>query len=226
MSRAFRSAAALAAALVLAACSTSAEDPASQPADSPSAGTGNQGGEDQAGDDAAQIQETEEKLRDAAGQDSTAVPEELPVIASRNVSGETSQLEVDLNSVTASGEVMNVMFTVRNVGDATQAIDRMFDDGLHSAPLADGGHEGEIDPLLAYTTDGVTVLDPAESTMYRAAYDDSGACACSGNLHIVNLEPGDAVLLTTAFAAPPEQTKSVTVDIPLAGSFENVSLTR
>lgn len=175
---------------------------------------------------ATEAKEAEEKLEGAAGEDEVEVPDDLPVVATRPISEDGVELEVDLNSVSATGEVMTVLFTVRNIGDSRMTINRMFDDGSNQAPLDDDGEDRQEVLNLGYTSDGVTVIDPAEGMMHRAAYDDSGRCACSGELGIVHLEAEDAVVLTTSFAAPPQSTEAVTVSIPLAGAFEDVPLIR
>lgn len=221
MSRSVRFLAALTAALVLAGCGAEAEGP-------DPAATEDSGGAaaEQKSEDADRAKETEEKLQDSAGEEEVTVPEDLPVIETRSFAAAQTEFEVDLNAVTATGQVMTVMFTVRNVGDSSQYVNTIFDDGSSSAPLDEGAGQGPGGAQLAYTTDGVTVVDPAEGMMYRAAYDESGHCACSGDLGTLELEPGAVSMLSTSFAAPPEQTETVTVDIPRAGTFENVTLTR
>jgi hypothetical protein len=80
--------------------------------------------------------------------------------------------------------------------------------------------------LNASTTDGVTVIDTANGMMHRAAYDTAGNCACNVGLSGQFIGPGEAMVLTTAFAAPPEDVDTVTVQIPGAGSFDDVPLSR
>lgn len=223
MIRLTRLAAALVAALVLAGCG-GAEDPTTtEPADETAEESTAEAPQPEG---AKEAKEAEEKLEGAAGEEEVEVPDDLPVVATRPISEDGVELEIDLNSASATGEVMTVLFTVRNIGDSRITINRMFDDGSNQAPLDDDGEDRQEVLNLGFTSDGVTVIDPAEGMMHRAAYDDSGWCACSGNLGTVSLEPDDAIVLTTSFAAPPESTETVTVSIPVAGAFEDVPLVR
>lgn len=201
------------------------------------------GGDDSPSDDATHeapsAAETEavdgalEDLDAGAGEDAepVAIEEELPVLATRETSDGRTSLEIDLNSVRVTGEVMTVVFTARNVGDDDRwQISGYFDDGSGYAPLdADGTRDEENtdhSTVRAWTTDGVTVLDGVNNRVHRAAYDTAGNCACSVNLGERFIAPGEALVLTTAFAAPPEDVTEVTVQIPGAGSFDGVPLSR
>jgi hypothetical protein len=123
---------------------------------------------------------------------------------------------------------MTVLFTVRNVAQSggNWQISTFFDDGSSRAPLAAEGRERseESDTLLAFTTDGVSVVDTANGMLHRAAYDTAGSCACTVGLVGQMVGPGQAVVLTTSFAAPPEDVETVTVQIPGAGSFDGVAV--
>lgn len=172
------------------------------------------------------VDETVEDLQAAAGEnaDPIPVPEDLPVIATRTTTSRSVPLEIELNSVTASGKVMTVVFTVRNTGTEEWTIGTFFDDGSERAPLDDAGALGDARHSLVWTTDGVVVLDPVNGRLHRAAYDSAGHCACNIDLIVADVAPGEAMVLTTAFAAPPEDVTHVTVQIPGAGSFDDVPL--
>ncbi|MCK6211580.1 hypothetical protein KZX45_13600 [Georgenia sp. EYE_87] len=207
--------AATAAALLLAGCTSSDGGSDGDQADPSAAST--------AGADVA------EELRSSAAPDAEPQPVEtaLPVIATRATSDGDNLLEIDLNTVSVSGDVMTVVFTARNVGDGRWQIHQYFDDGLLSAPLDDEGTRGEDAPLKnGATTDGVSVIDTTNGTVHRAAYDVAGNCACSVNLTVRNVEPENSLVLTTSFAAPPEDVESVTVQIPGAGAFADVPVNR
>lgn len=209
----------LAATVLLASCSsTSGETDAS-------AGTG--AGSSEASTAGAEVAED---LQNAAAPDVEPQPveTELPVIATRETTAGQTPLAIDLNSVSASGEVMTVLFTVRNLSDDGRwQISDYFDDGLYSAPLDDAGaRSDETSTHNGSTTDGVAVVDNANGTMYRAAYDSAGNCACNVELGSKFVAAGEGMTLTTLFAAPPEDVETVTVQIPGAGSFTDVPLTR
>ncbi len=193
----------------------------------------------ESGDDAGATSATEtatagaevaEDLQASAGPDAEPqpVPADLPVVATRSTSHGSIPVEIDLNSVSAAGEVMTVVFTVRNVGDDNDwQISDYFDDGLYTTPLdEDGTRSEESDTIHGSTTDGVSVVDTTNGTMYRAAYDAAGNCACNVDLGGKFVDPGQELVLTTMFAAPPEDVETVTVQIPGAGAFTDVPLTR
>ncbi|WP_182111958.1 MULTISPECIES: hypothetical protein [unclassified Actinotalea] len=178
-------------------------------------------------EETASPQETVEELESAAGEEEPVAIEPLSVIATRATSDGDVSAEVDLNAVTVSGDVMTVLFTVRNLSDGKWQLSHFFDDGSAHAPLADGDTEtGSADPDLGFTTDGVTVVDTANGLLHRAAYDDTGTCACSSGLSSKFVGGGEQMVLTTAFTAPPEDVTHVTVQIPGVGSFDDVELTR
>lgn len=169
-----------------------------------------------------------EDLAAAAGDDvePIAIDKELPVLATRPTTAGDIALEIDLNGVTVSGEVMTVLFTARNLGEERWQVSDYFDDGSSRAPLVDGEEAEESDGRLAFTTDGVTVIDTANGLMHRTAYDTQGGCACSSNLVGTFVDQGAALVLTTSFAAPADDVETVTVTIPGAGSFDDVPVTR
>lgn len=182
-------------------------------------------------DEAQAAEETTEDLRADAGEDAEPQPvtATLPVLGSRQTTAGETPLQIDLNDVSVAGEVMTVLFTVRNLAevDDTWQIASTFDDGTGTAPLDGDGEKSEEFVLLnASSTDGVTVIDTANGMMHRAAYDTAGNCACNVGLSGQFIGPGEAMVLTTAFAAPPEDVDTVTVQIPGAGSFDDVPLSR
>jgi hypothetical protein len=183
-------------------------------------------------EEADAARKTTEAMRAGAGEDAQEQPVSatLPVLGTRATTAGATPLEIDLNDVSVSGEVMSVLFTVRNVAESggNWQISTYFDDGTSRAPLdADGEQRSaESSTELAFTTDGVTVIDTVNGMLHRAAYDTSGSCACTVDLSNHFVGPGEARVLTTSFAAPPEDVETVTVQIPGAGSFEGVAVSR
>ncbi|WP_165372701.1 hypothetical protein [Pengzhenrongella frigida] len=173
--------------------------------------------------------ETSESLQADAGADAAdqAVAQDLQVLGTRQTADAGIALEVDLNSVSVSGEVMTVLFTARNMGTERWQIAGFFDDGLLTAPLdADGTRATVSDLTAGSSTDGVAVIDTTNALMHRAAYDTAGTCACNVDLSNHFVGAGQSIVLTTAFAAPPKDVETVTVQIPGAGSFDAVPVTR
>ncbi|WNB86075.1 hypothetical protein [Cellulomonas sp. ATA003] len=209
------------AALLLAGCTSSDDEQDTADSAAPTASA----------EEAQAADETTEAMREGAGEDAQEQPvtATLPVLGSRETTAGSTPLRVDLNEVAVSGEVMTVLFTVHNLAEDTDnwQVGQFFDDGTSTAPLdADGERGEETSTLRAFTTDGVTVVDAVNGMAHRAAYDTAGACACSGGLSNTFVGAGTALVLSTSFAAPPEDVDTVTVQIPGAGSFDGVALTR
>lgn len=161
-------------------------------------------------------------VQDAAGQESVDLSGELPVVGTRPIQSGDLELEVELNGVAVRGELMTVVFTVRNVSDSLYYPNTDFDDAARR-PVegADASNDTSGD-----STDGVYVLDAAEGTRHLAAYDSEGLCVCSVGLSSRGPDEGGAVVLSTTFSAPPESTELVDVVIPLAGAFTGVPIAR
>lgn len=207
--------------LVLAGCSADGD---AEPQPDGAAGVGTTSTEQEAGaaaDDTAtaDLDATVEDLQDAAGEDTTDVTGELPVVATRAAASPDGAYEVDLNGVTVQDELMTVVFTYRQVdGDRTRFLGGMFDD-----QISQGGPSGPG----RFSTDGVYVLDTAEGTRHLAAYDSEERCVCSWGLHATSsVEAGSSVVLSTTFSAPPEGTEVVDVVIPTVEVFSGVPVQR
>ncbi|BDA64811.1 hypothetical protein [Actinomyces capricornis] len=187
------------------------------------------GGSQQASNAPAAVTSVLESTRASAGStEPVPISTELPVLASRETSQNGRSLTMTLNSVTVSGGVTTVLFSVTNMGsegsDHWQVGSNLADD-ISGVPL---NAEGAVSntPVRDDNADGVTIIDTANSQVYRAAYDTGGSCLCSSGLSGVFVDPGQTVVFQTSFAALPEDVSTVTVTIPLAGSFDNVSVTR
>lgn len=182
-------------------------------------------------DSDAEADDVEEEMDQAAGPnaDDITYDDDLDVIASREASFGSHEIELELNRVSVSGEVMSVLFTVTNIGSKKWQIASSLDSGEFSVSLSgnDGDDSDEdLQDIKGGTTDGVTVTDDANGVVYRAAYDSSGHCLCSSDLSSSFLEKDGSLLLNTKFAAPPEDVETVSVDIPHFGSFDDVPLSR
>jgi len=129
-------------------------------------------------------------------------------IASQDVSTLGTDLHVAVHSLARGAKTVELTFSVTNTGDEAS-------DSLWSAFARHAG---------SYDLSGVELVDTANGRLHLTATDDEGACVCSGNLNTVDLDPGDSLLLSATFGAPPEDVESLTVRIPTVGSFDNVPL--
>lgn len=210
--------------LALGACSATPEEEPSQAEDVES--------EDSSPAADREAEDAEQQMDAAAGPGAEEIEYDgtLDVIATREAAFGAIEVELELNSVRVSGELMNVLFTVTNIGGGKWHITQDFDSGERSLPPSDPGEPEEdredLEDTQLHTTDGVTVTDDANGMVHRAAYDRAGNCLCSSGLAGSFVEEGNSVLLSTRFAAPPEGVDTVTVEIPHFGTFDDVPLSR
>jgi hypothetical protein len=147
----------------------------------------------------------------------------LGSIGSRSTSENGQQLEVTLNEVRAQGQLMTVIWTVKNVSrSGAWQVAGFFSDGV--AQKAD---TGETPPSEGSgNADGVYAVDTANSKRYLPARDPEGNCVCSANGNSVFLAAGDTTAFQATFKAPPDAVGSVDVNIPHVGLFSNVAISR
>lgn len=112
---------------------------------------------------------------------------------------------------------MTLTFSVTN--HATDDADRFqvssfFDDGI-----SEGGE-------LMSTVDGVAVIDGQNAKRYLPARTADERCMCSARLSAAFVAPGQTLFLSAVYQAVPEAVTSVTVDIPKAGAFTSIPVSR
>jgi hypothetical protein len=144
-------------------------------------------------------------------------------IGSRMTSDNGQQLEVTLNEVRARGQLMTVIWTVKNVSrSGGWQVAGFFSDGV--AQKADNG---ETPPSEGSgNADGVYVVDSANSKRYLPARDPEGNCVCSANGNSTFIAAGDITAFQATFRAPPDAVGSVDVNVPHVGLFSNVAVSR
>lgn len=145
------------------------------------------------------------------------------VIESHTTSIEGKAGTVSLNSVSGTGTTVTVMFSVTNnekKGDMW--IHSSFSDGDDSVPQP----EGKASPGgSTNNADGLTLIEPSSSNIYRVSYDSQGGCLCSNDLSEY-VKPGQTIALQATFTGVPADAKSVTITIPNGGTFSNVAVSR
>jgi len=130
---------------------------------------------------------------------------------------------VSLNSVSATGTTVTVMFSVTNDDKSNDMyVSDYFSDGDDSIPqpsgkATPGGSKNNVD--------GLTLIEPSSSNIYRVSYDSQGGCLCSGDLNEF-VKPGQTIALQATFTGVPAEAKNVTITIPNGGTFSNVAVTR
>ena len=130
---------------------------------------------------------------------------------------------VSLNSVSGAGTTVTVMFSVTNNDKKNDMwIYDSFSDGDDSVPQP----SGKASPGgSTNNTDGLTLIEPSSSNIYRVSYDSQGGCLCSSDL-AEYVKPGQTIALQATFSGVPADAKSVTVTIPNGGTFSNVAVAR
>ena len=144
-------------------------------------------------------------------------------IESHTSSIDSKPATVSLNSVSATGTTVTVMFSVTNDDKSNDMyVTDYFSDGDDSIPqpsgkATPGGSKNNVD--------GLTLIEPSSSNIYRVSYDSQGGCLCSGDLNEF-VKPGQTIALQATFTGVPAEAKNVTITIPNGGTFSNVAVTR
>ena len=130
---------------------------------------------------------------------------------------------VSLNSVSGAGTTVTVMFSVTNNDKSNDMwISDSFSDGDDSVPQP----SGKASPGgSTNNADGLTLIEPSSSSIYRVSYDSQGGCLCSSNLAEF-VQPGQTIALQATFTGVPAEAKNVTISIPNGGTFSNVAVAR
>ena len=130
---------------------------------------------------------------------------------------------VSLNSVSGAGTTVTVMFSVTNNDKSNDMwISDSFSDGDDSVPQP----SGKASPGgSTNNADGLTLIEPSSSSIYRVSYDSQGGCLCSSNLTEF-VQPGQTIALQATFTGVPADAKNVTISIPNGGTFSNAAVAR
>ena len=144
-------------------------------------------------------------------------------IESHTSSIDSKPATVSLNSVSATGTTVTVMFSVTNNDKKNDMwIYDSFSDGDDSVPQP----SGKASPGgSTNNADGLTLIEPSSSSIYRVSYDSQGGCLCSSDL-TEYIKPGQTIALQATFTGVPAEAKNVTITIPNGGTFSNVAVTR
>jgi hypothetical protein len=141
-------------------------------------------------------------------------------------SGAGVQVQFDLNEVRASGLLMQVTFTARNLTPAAAPplvplpdADKWQVAGAFADGMANGADAAD-------TADGLYVLDPLNGRRYLPSRTDAGACVCSSGLAASLVRPGGSEVITATFGAPPVEVTAVDVVVPGAPPFVGIPVRR
>jgi hypothetical protein len=147
----------------------------------------------------------------------------LGSIGTRTTSDNGQQLEVTLNEIRERGQLMTVVWTVKNVSPSGGwQVGSFFSDGV--AQKAANGAVPATE--TSGTADGVYVIDAANSKRYLPARDPEGNCVCSVGGNSYFIAAGGTTAFQATFKAPPDAVTAVDVNIPRVGLFSNVAIGR
>ena len=135
----------------------------------------------------------------------TAAPVDQ-VLASREGTLGKNQARADVITLRRAGELVNLEVVLTNVSDGTLVAKDLFE----AAP-GDGA------------VTGITLIDGGASKRYLPAKDSAGNCLCSQPGLLVLQEQGSTVISAT-YAAPPDSTKALSVELPGFGTFTDLAL--
>ena len=149
-------------------------------------------------------------------------PSSGDVVAARDGEFNGKAVRLEITELRRSGTTTALTFELSidepraGETDDTAQVGAVFDDGFSEA---DGG-KGQ-DP---FTTDGISLIDTANSKRYLVARDSEGVCVCDGELSSTFVESAAPLLLSATFGAPPADIEAVDVVIPKFGTFKDVPL--
>jgi hypothetical protein len=153
----------------------------------------------------------------ASLESSPPAPAELPpgekpfASVTASINGEPARL--DLFKLHRRGVTSLLKFTLTHTGVKPSAkkmhVYSVFQASNFSSPRDTG------------TVSGITLIDVRNAKIYLTARDSEGNCVCS-KMRNTTLDPGEFVLFTATFPAPPAEVLSVDVSIPAFGTVTDL----
>jgi hypothetical protein len=161
-------------------------------------------------------EETPEPDSDGGDEDAQATAAELgDPVATRKAGVHGYQLRVDVFAVERRGTLADLNFAV-SLLEAEDA-----DDDFQVAQTFSDGNYDSAD-ASGFAVDGVRLLDGTNGKVHLAASDGQGSCLCTRDLSGTFIDPGDTIVMSATYAAPPEDVDTVSVQIPKFGTFTDV----
>lgn len=129
-------------------------------------------------------------------------------IASQDVAALGTDLHFAVHSLSRGAETVELTFSVTNIGDQ--------DSYNFRDRLGESSNERNVS--------GVKLIDSDNGKVHLAARDANDKCVCSDEISGLDLTPEDSVLFSATFGAPPSEVETLDVQMPFAGTFDNVPL--
>lgn len=189
---------------------------------------GGSDGSDQATSQASTSTSTtpEEAAVEAAASASpgSTLTETLPELAARETQLKGFPLRLAVNDLSVSGSSTRLMLTLTNTRSAQEDTTSTFQLGTN---FSDGVRDGNS-PLTqdSLSIDGIYLLDLTGAKRYLPGRNAEQGCVCTGDTASILLKSGDSVVLSSVFAALPDDVSTVDVVVPKFGTFGDVSVSR
>ncbi|RNL86201.1 hypothetical protein [Halostreptopolyspora alba] len=157
------------------------------------------------GDDDGGGEETSEPVN--AGKVDPGEEESRETLASQDVNTLGTDLHIAVHELARGGETVELTFSVTNIGDEQSEL-------VHGW-LGSGGDRD---------VSKVKLVDSTNGKVHLVARDADDACVCSSYDGSETFDPNESILYSATFGAPPEDVETMNVQIPNAGTFNDVEL--
>lgn len=142
-----------------------------------------------------------------AGQVDPGEEEPRETLASQDVNTLETDLHIAVHELARGAETVELTFSVTNIGDNESEI-------VHGW-LGSGG-DADVS--------GVKLVDPTNGKVHLVARDANDACVCSTYGGTDSFATDESILYSATFGAPPEDVETMDVQVPTAGTFNDVEL--
>lgn len=147
-----------------------------------------------------------------AGAAPPAAPEQK--LGSRETSDQSVRIRVTLTSLARQQNLVTLNFTASALSIADTSSWQVA--GFFGDTSGPDGISGAVN--------GVYLIDGKNKKKHIVASDSNKRCVCTSNLSATFVKPGQSVVLSATFAAPPRDVNAIDVHIPHAGTFRNVPI--
>ncbi len=120
------------------------------------------------------------------------------------------------------------VYAIKRSGSLSQlnysvSVDKSAADKLQVAGLLSDGNYNAVDKQ-GDAADGIELMDAKNAKLYQVASNGSGECLCSRDLNSAFIDPGQTMLFSATFAAPPADVQNVDVKVPKFGTVSGVAV--
>lgn len=129
-------------------------------------------------------------------------------LASQDVNDLGTDLHIAVHELSRGEETAELTFSITNTGDEQSDLMHAF--------LGRGDGNQDVS--------AVELVDTSTGRVHLAARDAEENCVCSRYQGADSFDAGESIFYSATFGAPPEETETMTVRLPMAGSMTDVPL--